>query len=110
LLKLHDAASTVGFLSLASAADAFHKSMSAKNDVNLAAMAESLSATLREAEQEWAAARPAHCHGAAASARPPSAAAPVAAPSDAADSPSAPQPQPLPVPAAMVRRYLESRH
>jgi len=109
LLKLHDAASTVGFLALASAADSFHRTLAARNTADLAAMAASLSATLDQAEQEWAVARPAHYQGAAASARSSSGAAPTAACLDGPPS-SPPPPSALPpLRATVVRRFLASR-
>jgi hypothetical protein len=59
LLKLHDCASTVGFLPLASAAAAYHDSFISGVPVDLCAMGESLAVKLRQAEAEWESARPA---------------------------------------------------
>jgi hypothetical protein len=59
LLRLHDCASTVGFLSLASAAASYHDAVLSGGPVDLCATGESLAVKLRQAEAEWEAARPA---------------------------------------------------
>ena len=57
LLKLHDCASTVGFLPLASAAASYHDSFISGGPVDLCAMGESLAVKLRQAEAEWESAK-----------------------------------------------------
>ena len=58
LLKLHDCASTVGFLSLASATAAYHDSIVNGAEPDKSAICRSLEAELRRAEAEWEASRP----------------------------------------------------
>ena len=58
LLKLHDCASTVGFLSLASATAAYHDSIVNGAEPDKFAICRSLEAELRRAEAEWEASRP----------------------------------------------------
>ena len=58
LLKLHDCASTVGFLSLASATAAHHDSIVNGTEPDASVIFMSLEAELRRAEAEWDAARP----------------------------------------------------
>ena len=57
LLKLHNCASTVGFLSLASTTTAYHDSFVIGTRVDCSVISESLASELQRAEAEWEATR-----------------------------------------------------